>query len=212
MQLLLLNDQLDPHFTFNAINTISASIMDEKPEEANRNLMSLSCLMRSFVRNTDTLSRTLAEELDFLQNYLTLMHSRMKAIFNYQIEIGEEVDPNVEVPRMIAQIFTENAVKHGLKPLNEGGNLKVSVHQQGDWVTIDILDNGIGRKEAGRSGEPGSGKGMAIINQTVKIINQFNQKKISYQITDLEDDRSNPAGTLVSITIPVGMNYCLAKS
>ena len=212
MQLLLLNQQLDPHFTFNAINTISASIMDEKPEEANRNLMSLSRLMRSFVRHTDTLSRTLAEELDFLQNYLTLMHSRMKAIFAYQIEIGEEVDLNVEVPRMIVQIFAENAVKHGLKPLNEGGNLKVSVHQRGDRVTIDIRDNGIGRKEAGRSGEHGTGKGMAIIDQTVKIINQFNQKKIGYQITDLEDDRSNPAGTLVSITIPVGMNYCLAKS
>jgi len=212
MQLLLLNDQLDPHFTFNAINSISASIMDEKPEEANRNLLSLSRLMRSFVQHHDKLSRTLAEELDFLQNYLVLMHTRLNTVFTCQIDIGDEVDLNVQVPRMITQIFVENAIKHGLKPLKEGGELKVIVHQQGNQVMIDITDNGIGRKEAGKRGEHGAGKGMIFIDQSIKIINNFNQKKIRYQVTDLADEHSNSTGTLVSITIPIGMNYRFTKT
>ncbi|MDD4554390.1 MAG: histidine kinase [Bacteroidales bacterium] len=212
MQLLLLNDQLDPHFTFNAINSISASILDEKPEEANRNLLSLSRLMRSFVLHHDKLSRTLAEELDFLQNYLVLIHTRLNAAFTYMFDIGEEVDLNVQVPKMITQIFVENAIKHGLKPLKESGELKVIVRQHINLVTIDITDNGIGRKEAGKQGEQGAGKGMTIIDQSVKIINKYNQKKIQYLVADLTDEHANSAGTRVSITIPVGMNYSFTKT
>jgi len=211
MQLLLLNDQLDPHFTFNAINSISASILDEKPEEANRNLLSLSRLMRSFVQHHEKLSRTLAEELDFLQNYLVLMHTRLNATFIYQFDVGEEVDLNIQVPKMITQIFVENSIKHGLKPLSRGGELKVVIQQQGETLLIEIRDNGIGRKEAGRSGEPGAGKGTTIIDQSLKIINNYNHKKISYRVNDLYDNHANPAGTQVSITIPLGINYNFTK-
>ena len=207
MQLLLIGNQLDPHFTFNAINSISASILGEKPEVANKNLLSLSRLMRSSVLQSDKLSRSLAEELDFLQNYIALIHNRMNGSFQYKIDLGGDVDLTWQVPKMITQIFVENAIKHGLKPINDGGLLLIRINNEGGNILLEIEDNGVGRRESHGKGDKGTGKGMSMIDQTIRIINKFNQKKIRLTITDLEDELGHPRGTLVGIVIPQGMNY-----
>ena len=207
MQLLLLGNQLDPHFTFNAINSISASILGEKPEVANKNLLSLSRLMRSSVLQSDKLSRSLAEELDFLQNYISLIHSRMNGGFQYRIDLGKDVSLECQVPKMIAQIFVENAIKHGLKPMKEGGLLIIRINHEGGNILLEIEDNGVGRITSRLNGEKGTSKGMSIIEHTIMIINKFNQKKIRLTIIDLEDEQGHSRGTLVRIVIPVGMNY-----
>ncbi|MDD4554039.1 MAG: histidine kinase [Bacteroidales bacterium] len=212
LQLLLLNNQLDPHFTFNAINSISAMILDGKPDDANRNLLSLSRLMRSTVLQTDKLSRTLGEELDFLQHYINLMQSRMNDSFTCRMDLDDQVDMQVQVPKMITQIFVENAIKHGLKPLQSGGMLEIRIRQEKSELVIGISDNGVGRKEAGVHGEHGTGKGISIIDQTIRIINKFNKRKINYVIVDPEDEQGQSTGTTVIITIPVDMNYSFYKS
>jgi LytS/YehU family sensor histidine kinase len=162
MQLLLLRNQLDPHFTFNAINSISASLLQDKPEVANNNLLALSRLMRVSVLQSDKLSRTLAEELDFLQNYLTLLHTRMNGSFQFRIDLRQDVDLECQVPKMITQLFVENAIKHGLKPLNGGGMLIIRVDHENDIIIIEVEDNGVGRKQAGMTGTKGTGKGIQI--------------------------------------------------
>jgi len=207
MQLLLLGNQLDPHFTFNVINAISASILHEKPDIANSNLLSLSRLMRSTVMQSDKLSRTIAEELDFLQNYISLIHHRMNGSFQFRIDLSEDVNLEWQVPKMITQIFVENAIKHGLKPLNQGGLLIIRINHNGNEILLEIEDNGIGRKMSQINGERGTGKGMSRIDQLIAIINKFNQKKIRLSITDLEDEQGQPRGTLVHLSIPAGMNY-----
>ncbi len=212
LQLLLLNNQLDPHFTFNAINSISAMILDGKPDAANRNLLSLSRLMRSTVLQIDKLSRTLGEELDFLQHYINLMQSRMNDSFTCRMDLDDQVDMQVQVPKMITQIFVENAIKHGLKPLQSGGMLEIRIRQEKSELVIGISDNGVGRKEAGVHGEHGTGKGISIIDQTIRIINKFNKREISYVIVDPENEQGQSTGTTVTITIPLDMNYSFYKS
>jgi len=212
LQLLLLHNQLDPHFTFNTINTVSAMILEGNPVEANRNLLALSRLMRSSVLQSDKLSLTLGEELDFLQHYIHLMQNRMKDSFTCRIDLDDQVDFQVQVPKMITQIFVENAIKHGLRPLPTGGNLEIQVRQQRSELTIWISDNGVGRKEAGERGEHGTGKGISIIDQTIRIINRFNKKKITYVIDDPVDEQGHSTGTTVRITIPMDMNYSFYKS
>jgi len=207
MQLLLLSNQLDPHFTFNAINSISASILQSKPEEANRNLLTLSRLMRSGVMHSDKLSRSLAEELEFLQNYLDLMKTRADQGFSYHLDLDDKIDLQWQVPRMITQIYAENAIKHGLRPLPGGGVLTIRVTAEGKNIRIAIEDNGVGRKNAKANGSYGTGKGMAIMDQSIIIFNKFNQKKIRLDITDLEDGQGKSRGTLVLIVVPVGMKY-----
>ena len=91
--------------------------------------------------------------------------------------------------------------------MNEGGLLLIQINHEGDNILLEIEDNGIGRKESRVNGEKGAGKGMSMIDQTIRIINKFNQKKIRLTITDSEDELGHPRGTKVSIVIPVGMNY-----
>ncbi|MEI7980921.1 MAG: histidine kinase [Bacteroidota bacterium] len=207
MQLLLFRNQLDPHFTFNAINSISASILLSKPEEANRNLLALARLMRSCVLQSDKLSRSLAEELDFLQNYLDLMKARSEQCFEYHIETDDTVDLEWQVPRMVTQIYVENAIRHGLKPKKGPGVLDIRVSGDGKNIRIVKEDNGVGRKKAGSNGSEGTGRGMEIMDQSFHIFNKFNQKKIHFEITDLENEEGLPCGTRVMIMIPVGMKY-----
>ena len=240
LQLLVLNNQIDPHFTFNAISSISASILNQRPEEANRSLHSLAWLMRSCMSQSDKLSRSLGEELSFVRHYLDLMRTRMNDGFEFTMDVSPEVNTNWQVPKMVVQIYAENAVKHGLKPKGDGGKLSIAVHcspfvvrQTGSpphhshvapaspvntgsqlrllatCFTICIEDNGIGRKQARLSGEPGTGHGLQMMEQFYATFNRYSKEKIRCDITDLEDGPGNPLGTRVEITIPVGMKYAV---
>ena len=209
LQLLLLKNQIDPHFTFNAINAISASVLQGKPEEANNNIIRLSKLMRSSVEHGDRLSRTLSEELEFVKNYLDLLKSRMNPSFDYHIEIAEDVDLNCQVPKMITQIYVENAVKHGLRPLTGGGHLWIRVKKSDKNIRIEIEDNGVGRKKARSNGSSGTGKGMQIMDQFVETFNRYNTYKIRMEIIDKEDENYNSPGTKIILSIPTGMKYSL---
>jgi hypothetical protein len=212
LQLMLLNNQLDPHFTFNAINSISASILRERPAEANQNLLNLSKLMRSCVSQSNRLSRSLAEELEFLQHYIDLLRGRMERPFEYKLAIAPEVDLQWQVPRMVTQIYAENAIKHGLKPLTHGGVLTVRATSEKRNLLLAIEDNGVGRRSAAGNGSSGTGKGMAIIQEAIAIINKFNRQQITVVIHDLTDEKGQSSGTRITLTIPAEMNYSFYES
>jgi LytS/YehU family sensor histidine kinase len=207
MQLLLLRNQIDSHFTFNAINAISASVLRNKPEEANDNIIRLSRLMRSCVEQADHLSRSLSLELEFVKNYLDLLKSRMDKAFEYVIEIDDDVDLDIQVPKMILQIYVENAVRHGIRPLDKGGCLWIRVKQAAQYLNIEIEDNGIGRRKARENGSSGTGKGMQIMEQFFVTFNKYNHQKISIEIRDLINENQQACGTKIVLKIPAGMKY-----
>ncbi len=207
MQLLLLRNQIDPHFTFNAINAISASVLQNNPEEANDNILRLARLMRSCVEQADQLSRSLSLELEFVKNYLDLLKSRMDHSFAYVIEIADDVDLNMQVPKMILQIYVENAIKHGIRPLKGGGQIWIRVKHTGQYLNIEIEDNGIGRVKARENGSRGTGKGMQIMEQFFVTFNKYNHQKISLEIKDLMDENQQACGTTIVLNIPAGMKY-----
>ncbi|MBE0646358.1 MAG: histidine kinase [Bacteroidales bacterium] len=229
LQLLLLKNQLDPHFTFNTISTINSLIAQKQPDEANRMITQLSHLMRSCIDHTDKISRSLGEELNFVRDYISLEQTRMNNSFTFEITLEPETDLNFQVPKMIVQIYAENALKHGLRPKGEGGKLVIAVrssqfsvlssdphdsHDPHDFhdscltpITISIEDNGVGRTAAARNGSTGTGKGMGIMEQYFEILNKYNQQKITSQITDLTDAAGEPCGTRVEIVLPEGVRY-----
>jgi LytS/YehU family sensor histidine kinase len=118
----------------------------------------------------------------------------------------------MEVPRMITQIYVENAIKHGIRPLESGGKLTIRVTPSSKRVFIEIEDNGIGRKAASEQGKHGTGKGMAIAGQTIEIFNRYNTQKIEVMIEDIMNSDGSARGTLVRISIPLGMKYDIYKS
>lgn len=210
LQLLLVKNQVDPHFTFNAINTVSAAILQQRPDEANQSLLLLSKLIRSCVENAERLTRSVGEELEFVNNYLDLSRQRMGSGFEYKIAIDDDVDLQWQVPRMVVQIHTENALKHGFSKISGNKTLVIRALIKEKMLVLEIQDNGIGREEAGKRKSDGTGKGTKIMEQLFAIINRYNTRKLKSEIIDLKDATGSPSGTLVRIFVPEEMNFDIA--
>jgi two-component sensor histidine kinase len=207
LQLLILKDQMDPHFIFNAINSISSLVMMKKPEEAHQRIIGLSKLMRNVVESSGKISRPLNEEIEFVRHYLEFQQSRNTGLVEFSIDLSVDVNPDWQVPRMAIQIYVENAIKHGILPLRQGGMIRIKVSSDQKNMLIEVEDNGIGRHAASAFGGNSTGKGLGILDQYFEILNKYHAEKITYTIFDLQAADLQAAGTRVVITIPVNMKY-----
>ncbi len=206
-QLLSIKNQIDPHFTYNAINSIAAAVMKEDKEVAYRFFVKLSNLMRSILNTSDKLTRTLDEELAFVRDYLEIQKFRQKDRFNFEVDIDAEVDMDRKVPKMCIQTFVENALKHGLLHAEIKGVLKVGVKNETDQYVICIEDNGIGREKARQINSNSAGKGLHILKGYFDYFNTYNERKIYWETTDLKHEDGTAAGLAVRIVLPKSFNF-----
>lgn len=226
LELLTIKNQIDPHFTFNAINTLSSIIYKEDKKTAHEFLVDFSALIRNTLNNSKKISIPLKDEIEFVENYLKLQQFRYVDKFDFIFRINNKVDLNAMIPRMIIQTFAENAVKHGLINKEGKSNLEINIHpvpynhpmtssyrmnkQAGHRTNvparlqIEITDDGIGRvksKQVFNYKEISTGKGNEIIRQIVEMYNRLNKTEVSFEIIDLKDSDRNKAGTKVIIII-----------
>lgn len=205
LQLISIRNQIDPHFTFNAINSIASVVLKEEKEKAYSFFVKLSTLIRQALTSGDKITRPLAEEIGFVKNYLDIEKLRFRETFDFSIEIGDGVDLDQEVPKMVIQTYAENALKHGLRNKKEGtGLLKIMVTGEDGKLQIVVEDNGIGRQAAKAIGSKSTGKGMQILNSYYDFFNRYHHQKIQHEINDLFDDQNRAAGTRVVVIIPSG--------
>ena len=207
LQLKSFQNQLDPHFTFNAITSLGTLIYTEEKEAAYDYLVKFSDLIRKILEGSDKISRSLKEELDFVRSYMELQKYRFRERFEYQINVGEDVNPGMQVPRMIIETHVENALKHGLIHSEKKGLIRIDVRKEAQALIIEITDNGIGRAEARKLNSSSTQIGLRVTGQFYTLINKYNRKKIIRQIIDLYDEEGRPAGTKVIIKIPEGIVY-----
>jgi two-component sensor histidine kinase len=204
LQLKIVRNQLDPHFAFNAINSAIDAINNNKGDEAGQHLQHFSQMYRSLVLSSDKIKQTLKEELEFTENYLRMEQFRFNKKFQYSIAIDPAIDTAMEVPKMIVQSYTENAVKHGLLCKKDGGGILEIIAEQIDHTLIlTIKDNGRGRKEAAQAGSNSTGKGLEMMNNLYDLYYKITNRKITAEISDPYDSEGNPSGTSVKVTIPV---------
>jgi hypothetical protein len=206
LQLSSIKAQMEPHFVFNVINSIGSSIYRERKDEAYQLVVRFSNMVRSLLSSSDLLIRTLREETDFVSNFLELEKIRFPELFSYTISIGEEVDTDSMVPKMIIQLHAENALKHGIRPKGFEGMLEIRVVKDHDCMKISIRDNGVGREDSGLPKADSTGKGMKLLGQLFETYNKYNKLPIRQEITDLYDEAKKPAGTLVEIWVPLEFN------
>ena len=199
LQLRLISNQLDPHFVMNCINTIMAGITMDEKEKAGKQLMHFSRLHRSLLLQSDRILITLQEEIDFLKDYLALQKYRYPDHFEYQLDIDPNINPDVLVPKMLLQIYSENALKHGILPLERIGLLQITVTMN-EAVRIEIRDDGAGRN-AREGNKESTGKGLALMEQYFDLLMKLNQTHIRQEIIDHYDRDNQPVGTSVVITI-----------
>jgi len=160
-ELKLIRAQVNPHFLFNALNTIIA-ILRKDADRARELLLHLSNFFRKNLKRSCDLA-TLEEELDHVNSYLKIE----KARFEDRLQVETAVDPTLlplKIPIFTLQPLIENAIKHGVSGLLGQGVVRLSARQAGDEVVIDVEDNaGAFREEAGRDG-----LGMAMVDKRIK--------------------------------------------
>jgi hypothetical protein len=153
-RLHLLQQQLQPHFLFNALHTISA-LMTEDVVTARRVLVQLGDLLRTALDRMDEQDIALEQEIDFLRAYVGIQTARFGDRLTVEWAVDDEAR-SILVPNMILQPCLENAIQHGIEPLERGGSVTVAARVSGGSLHIDIADNGRGAE--GQNGQmPGRG-------------------------------------------------------
>jgi hypothetical protein len=202
LELLTIKNQIEPHFTFNVINSISSLIYLEDRRKAHQILLNFSNLIRSTLMNSQKLSISLIEEIENVEKYLILEQLRFENTFSFKIYIKNDVDTYRKIPKMIIQVFTENAVKHGLIHKKDPGHLGITIKRNEDVLSINITDNGIGRERSAELKMKSTGKGIDIVRQIIVLYNRLNNTHVSFDINDLYTQNGLPCGTEVEIRIP----------
>ncbi|MBT3244194.1 MAG: histidine kinase [Bacteroidetes bacterium] len=207
LELQGLKNQLDPHFTFNALNVLSflSSHKDHSGVESFTD--HFSRLLRRQLEMSDKPSVSLHDELSFIRHYIALQKLRFESSINYDEEIRGEVDMNLRIPKMMIHTHVENAIKHGLLPSGRGGIVRVIVRADKNSTQITIQDNGIGRspliEKTSDSAHNNTGKGLVVLNQLYDLFYQLYKIKIRQDIVDLKDDEGKPVGTKITIFVPL---------
>jgi len=138
--------QLNPHFLFNTLHTISA-LIHENPEDADRIVARLSELLRVSLEQSDTQEVPLRQELSFLERYLQIEQTR----FQDRLAVEMEVEPGLDhvlVPSLILQPLVENAIRHGIEPREDTGRVKIAARRLDGMLELKVSDNGPGLSES----------------------------------------------------------------
>ncbi|WP_067033693.1 histidine kinase [Allomuricauda sp. CP2A] len=191
-----LRTQMNPHFIFNALNSVNNYIAKNDERSANRFLSEFSVLMRSVLENSEEDFIPLSKELELLELYVKLEHSRFSDKFDYEIEVDQQVDVEAfQIPPMLLQPYIENAIWHGLRYKEEKGFLKIALKQlTPNVLEISIADNGIGRKKSAelktQNQKKQKSKGMGNIKKRIQILNDMYKNKVDVSITNLNEDQT----------------------
>ncbi|MBJ2176089.1 histidine kinase [Aureibaculum sp. A20] len=198
-----LRTQMNPHFIFNALNSVNSFISQNDERTANRYLTDFSTLMRSVLNNSEEDFIPLENEIELLELYLKLEHSRFKDKFDYELNVDAAIDRGqFQIPPMLLQPYVENAVWHGLRYKKEKGFLKVSLDKiDEETIKIEIADNGIGRVKSKalktEHQKKQKSKGMQNIKQRIQILNQMYKDKVDVFIEDMHEDKTGTKVVLI---------------
>ncbi|MBX7222459.1 MAG: histidine kinase [Blastocatellia bacterium] len=206
-ELQTLRAQINPHFLFNALTTIGF-LIQTAPQRALDTLFRLTSLLRGVLRNGGEFS-TLGEELDLIESYLMIERARFEERLRVTIEVPAELR-HLRVPALLIQPLVENAVKHGIAPHQNGGEVMLSAHLQSSvstdspgpqarlWVTV--RDTGIGSPGTSLTSPPKRGFGLANVER--RLMGYFGSEAV------LEFESNPGAGTRVALGIPVTAVEC----
>jgi sensor histidine kinase YesM len=210
LELLVLRNQLNPHFLYNSMNTLKLYILNNENIDAAKFIDRFSGLFRKVLNNSRQRLITLYDEIEAMRQYLDLEQIRFRNAFTYAIEIDEIIDSTfTRIPPMIFQPFLENSINHGIG-LNEDRKgyieLKIEAVDE-EYYRVIIIDNGVGREYAQnlRSNKLNSHKslGTQIIDDRLTAINKLYNYHSFFEYTDLYDENNKPIGTRVDLILPL---------
>jgi len=192
-----LQSQINPHFLFNTLNSIS-SLVRFDPDTAREMIVKLASILRRLMKTTDAFV-PLREEISFIDDYLDIEVVRFG---RDKLKVVKDLDAGsleILVPSMMLQPLVENSIKHGLSPKVEGGAITLRSRMQGDTLTVEVEDDGVGMSGNGflerPNGVGGSGIGMANVAERLKVLFGETVRMVV--------ENSSSGGTLVRISLPI---------
>ena len=206
LRLQAIQSQMNPHFIFNSINAIQESVLNHERKSTYQHINKFSKLVRLTLNFSNEEMITLEEEVELLQLYLDLEKIRFPEDFEF--EIKNSANTILNIPPMLVQPFVENAILHGL--FHKKGKKKVTISiEEKDHLLITIEDNGIGRAASEKINHrkkrtyEKSFAINAVQDRIVILKRRYGEGAVGVDFVDLFDEEGNPAGTLVTLKLPV---------
>ncbi|MEO7310097.1 MAG: histidine kinase [Chitinophagaceae bacterium] len=199
--------QLNPHFIFNYLNSISGYILLSQPEKASDMIKKFSRMLRTVLQNSEQNVVPLSDDIVTIEQYLELMHEIATPPFTYNVEADEAVKkPGAMVPPLFIQPYVENAILHGIKQ-SEGTDLfvRVTYRKNGNALEVSITDNGTGFDSARMKKNllVNTGRihlGLSVTEKRIQVFSEKNQYKASIDFTSAFPGTAQP-GTKVTVVI-----------
>lgn len=206
---------MNPHFIFNALNSIHRYIRTNEEEQASDYLAKFASLIRMTFESTRSTCVVLEEELQRLELYLSLEQLRFGTKLTYRVEIDPAIDvTDIRVPSMILQPYVENAILHGIMPLEESGHITIEIQQNETNLIVVVEDNGIGIKtsQANRQHHPTEHRssGMLLTEERLRLLSRLASMDIVLTISEKPIDANGRRGTRVEIIIPINLADTIA--
>lgn len=201
--------QMNPHFIFNSMTAIKSYILSKNIDTASDYLNRFAKLMRLILIYGDKPLISITQEIELITLYLETEAMRFEEKYTYAINFSEELDPDeIVLPTMILQPFVENAILHGIRPMQGQGLIQINFWQEKDKLHCTVSDNGVGRKKAQEikiqsNAEYYESKALEITQRRLALLESTEGNPPSIQIKDLFDENQNPSGTEVQFIMPI---------
>lgn len=205
--LAAIKSQMNPHFLFNALNTIQSFIYTNEKEAASTYLVDFSELTRKILEMSNQPFVAFSEEIEALRLYLKLEKMRFEDDFEFEINTSSLPHEAFKIPSMLIQPYVENAIKHGL--LHKKGVKKMTLHfhSEANILHASIIDNGIGLIASKKINESRKSNHQSFATEAnhkrFELLNQLSSGQIGVEIKELNDEKGNVIGTAVFLTIPM---------
>lgn len=192
LEIKAIRSQMNPHFIFNALNSIQSLINTGQFKAANSYLVKFSQLLRSVLHNAEKNTLPLSDELTTIQLYCELEQLRFN--FNFEMTIDPDIEPDLlSIPGMIIQPLVENAIVHGIAAKGAAGILQIKTTRQANVLRISIYDNGTGFTATPADPAQHNGIGLKLVRERLQL---FTTHAGNLQF-------SNGTGTTALLTIPI---------
>lgn len=197
LEIKAIRSQMNPHFIFNALNSIQSLINGNQFKEANIYLSKFAVLLRGVLNNSEKSRISLSDELQAVELYCQLEQLRFE--FKFEISIDPDVNGDlIEIPGMIIQPLAENAVVHGLSANGELGKLNIQVKRQNGNLCVCVADNGVGLSSQKMDELSQKGFGLKLVEERINILNlEGKEAKLTVE------NQSNATGTVATLIIPI---------
>ncbi|GHC43887.1 histidine kinase [Ulvibacter litoralis] len=211
-ELKALKAQMNPHFIFNALNSIQEYIILNKKNLAGDYLGKFADLIRTYLKHSDAGTLSIHDEIDSLQMYLDLEALRFEDTFTYMFTVSEKIDKEqLHIPTMLIQPYVENAIKHGLLHRKTDRKLSICFTKETEGsITCSIEDNGVGRERASEIQAQNKNLHTPFATKATEnrlnLLNYNKQRKIGVEIIDLFEEDVSAKGTRVLLNIPTTTN------